>query len=136
MIRRGVVHTLDSFLAAIIIFTALLFASEIPRERDYTEDLDLNAIGMQVLVRLDCSGNLGRLVAGGDWDELERILRISLPARASFNLTIFDEQGVVVNSGAISNGGVLGRRIFSVEYLLAVESDNCPIYKLRLQLGG
>ena len=43
MTRRGVVHTLDVFLAAVIIVTTLLFASQIPRERDYLEEMDLFA---------------------------------------------------------------------------------------------
>jgi len=38
MSRRGVVHTLDSFFAAVIIVTALLYASQFPRERGYLGD--------------------------------------------------------------------------------------------------
>ena len=41
MTRRGVVHTLDVFLAAVIIVTTLLFASQMPRERDYVEETGL-----------------------------------------------------------------------------------------------
>jgi hypothetical protein len=49
---------------------------------------------------------------------------------------VIDEQGTVTNTREISNGGVTGRRIESVEYLLAVESSSFPLYRLRLQLGG
>jgi len=136
MTRRGVVHTLDVFLAAVIIVTTLLFASQMPRERDYLEDTGIDSLGMQALLMLDSNGTLGRLVDSGDWDGLEMALRAVLPTRASFNLTVIDEQGTVVNTREISNGGVTGRRIESVEYLLAVESSTCPIYRLRLQLGG
>jgi hypothetical protein len=136
MTRRGVVHTLDVFLAAVIIVTTLLFASQMPRERDYLEETGLDTVGMQALLGLDSNGTLGRLVDGGDWDGLERALRIVLPTRVSFNLTVIDEQGSVVNTREISNGGVSGRRVESVEYLLTVESNTCPIYRLRLQLGG
>lgn len=136
MTRRGVVHTLDVFLAAVIIVTTLLFASQMPRERDYHEETGLDTVGMQALLGLDSNGTLGRLVDGGDWDGLERALRIVLPTRVSFNLTVIDEQGSVVNTREISNGGVSGRRVESVEYLLTVESNTCPIYRLRLQLGG
>lgn len=136
MTRRGVIHTLDVFLAAVIIVTTLLFASQMPRERDYLEETGLDSLGMQALLGLDSNGTLGRLVDSGDWDGLERTLRIVLPTRVSFNLTVIDEQGSVVNTREISNGGVSGRRIESVEYLLVVESSACPLYRLRLQLGG
>ncbi len=136
MTRRGVVHTLDVFLAAVIIVTTLLFASQMPRERDYLEDTGIDSLGMQALLVLDSNGTLGRLVDSGDWDGLELALRAVLPTRVSFNLTVIDEQGSVVNTREISNGGVTGRRIESVDYLLAVESSTCPIYRLRLQLGG
>ncbi len=136
MTRRGVVHTLDVFLAAVIIVTTLLFASQMPRERDYLEETGIDSLGMQALLMLDSNGTLGRLVDSGDWDGLELALRAVLPTRVSFNLTVIDEQGTVVNTREISNGGVTGRRIESVEYLLAVESSSCPLYRLRLQLGG
>jgi hypothetical protein len=136
MSRRGVVHTLDSFFAAVIIVTALLYASQFPRERDYLGDKNLDAQGMQALLRLDGNGTLGRLVETGSWDDVELILRMTLPTGVSFNLTVLDEQGGIVNDRAISNGGLHGRKIESVEYLLAVESGECPMYRLRLQLGG
>jgi hypothetical protein len=136
MTRRGVVHTLDVFLAAVIIVTTLLYAAQMPRERDYLEETGLDIVGMQALLGLDSNGTLGRLVDGGDWDSLERALRVTLPTRVSFNLTVIDEQGNVINKREISNGGVTGRRVESVEYLLAVELSTCPLYRLRLQLGG
>ena len=136
MTRRGVVHTLDVFLAAVIIVTTLLFASQMPRERDYLEETGIDTLGMQALLMLDSNGTLGRLVDAGDWDGLELALRAVLPTRISFNLTVIDEQGAVTNTREISNGGVTGRRIEAVEYLLAVESDIFPLYRLRLQLGG
>ena len=136
MSRRGVVHTLDSFFAAVIIVTALLYASQFPRERDHIEDKNLGVIGMQALVRLDGNGTLGRLVDSGSWDEMELALRMALPLGVSFNLTVLDEQGDAVNTRVISNGGLLGRKIESVEYLVAVGLGDCPLYRLRLQLGS
>ena len=136
MSRRGVVHTLDSFFAAVIIVTALLYASQFPRDRDYLEDKNLDVMGMQALLRLDGNGTLGRLVASGNWDGVELVLRMALPTGVSFNLTVLDELGDTVNTRVVSNGGLLGRKIESVEYLLAVESGDCPLYRLRLQLGG
>lgn len=136
MTRRGAVHTLDAFLAAVIIATALLYASRIPRERNYLEQEPLGALGMQVLVRLDGNGTLGGLVDDQGWDELESALRIALPTGLSFNLTVLDEQGTVLNDHPITNGGLLGRRIESVEYMTAATSGACTLYRFRLQLGG
>jgi hypothetical protein len=55
---------------------------------------------------------------------------------ASFNVTVYDEQGAPVNEDVISNGGLHGRTVESVEYLLAVEEGTCPFFRVRLQLGG
>lgn len=134
--RRGAVHTLEAFLAAVIIFATLLYSTSMPRERDPAEERPLEAIGMEALLGLDGNGTLGRLVEDRSWDSLERCLRAALPVDISFNLTVLDEGGAPVNDRPISNGGLVGRTVASVEYLLAVESGGCPLYRLRLQLGG
>jgi hypothetical protein len=136
MIRRGAVHTLDAFLAASIIAMALLYAAQTPRERDYIGEETLKAEGMQALMRLNGNGTLGLLVEARSWGELEQVLRIALPGGVSFNLTVFDEFGLHLNNVTISNGGLIGRTVESLEYLLAVESGVCPLYRIRLQLGG
>jgi len=136
MTRRGAVHTLDAFLAASIIAMALLYATQTPRERDYIGEETLKAEGMQALIRLNGNGTIGRLVETRSWGELEQVLRITLSGGVSFNLTVFDEFGSPLNNVTISNGGLIGRTVESLEYLLAVESGVCPLYRIRLQLGG
>jgi hypothetical protein len=134
--RRGAVHSLEAFLAAIIVLTALLCSTSMPRERDRAEEKPVDAVGMEALLRLDGNGTLGRLVKDGSWDAIERSLRVVLPVGVSFNLTVLDDEGSPVNDRPISNGELVGRTISSVEYLLAAESGSCPLYRLRLQLGG
>lgn len=134
--RRGAVHSLEAFLAAIIVFTALLCSTSMPRERDRAEEKPMDAVGMEALLRLDGNGTLGRLVEDGRWDAVERSLRVVLPVGVSFNLTVLDDEGSLVNDRPISNGELVGRTVASVEYLLAAESGSCPLYRLRLQLGG
>jgi len=136
MTRRGIVHTLDAFFAAVIIATALLYASQVPTDRDLQDTTPLAAWGMQALLNLDGDGTLGRLVHAESWDELESVLRLSLPSTVSFNLTVFDEGGSIVNEDSISNGGLIGRKVDSVDYMVAVDVEGCPLYRLRLQLGG
>jgi len=134
--RRGVVHTLDTVLAAAIISTVLFYASQVPLGLDPPIEKPLDVWGMQALVAVDGNGTIGRLVDSGRWQDLEELLRVALPSGVSFNVTVYDEQGAVVNDCHISNGGLLGWTVMSVDYLLAVPSDGCPMYRLRLQLGG
>ncbi len=135
MTRRGVIHTIDALLAAAILTTALLYASQIPGDRDYTHDEALSVLGMQTLVKMDGNGTLGRLVNTRSWDDLENVMRVMLPTGVSFNVTIFDDQGNLVNDKVISNGGLRGRTVESVEYGLVVEEGSCPMYRIRLQVG-
>lgn len=134
MTRRGAVHTLDAFLAASIIVMALLYASQTPRERGNMGE-ETKSEGIQALVRLNSNGTLGRLVEARSWGELEQVLRIAIPSGISFNLTVLDEFGSPLNNVTISNGGLVGRTVESMEYLLALESGVCPLYRIRLQLG-
>ena len=136
MNRRGVVHTLDTILAPAIISTVLFYASQVPLEMDMPSERPLDVWGMQALVGVDNNGTLGRLVDSGSWQDLEELLRVILPSGVPFNVTVYDEQGAVVNDCHISNGGLLGRTVVSVDYLVVVPSDECPMYRLRLQLGG
>ena len=136
MTRRGVVHTLDTILAAAIISTVLFYATQVPVELNMSSEKPLGVWGMQALVGIDRNGTLGRLVDSESWQDLEELLRVALPSGVSFNVTVYDEQGAVVNDCQISNGGLLGRTVESVDYLVAVQSDECPMYRLRLQLGG
>ena len=135
MTRRGAVHSLDTILASAILVTALLYASQIPREIDASGERPLDVYAMQALMAIDGNGTLGELVNSGNWQGVEELLRIALPSGVSFNLTVYDEQGATVNDRVISNGGLRGRTITSVDYLLAVKSEGCPMYRLRLQLG-
>jgi hypothetical protein len=136
MNRRGVVHTLDTILAAAIISTVLFYASQVPLELDMPTERPLDIWGMQALVGVDRNGTLGRLVDSESWRDLETLLRVALPSGVSFNMTVYNEQGAVVNDCYISNGGLIGRTVVSVYYLVVVPSEGCPMYRLRLQLGG
>jgi hypothetical protein len=136
MNRRGVVHTLDTILAAAIISTVLFYASQIPLDMDAPTERPLDVWGMQALVGIDGNGTLGRLVDSESWQDLEELLRVVLPSGVPFNVTVYDEQGAVVNDCHISNGGLMGRTVVSVDYIVVVPSYDCPMYRLRLQLGG
>ena len=91
MTRRGVVHTLDTILAAAIISTVLFYASQVPLELDTSSERPLDVWGMQALVGIDRNGTLGRLVDSESWQDLEELLRVALPSGISFNVTVYDE---------------------------------------------
>ena len=135
MTRRGAVHIIDAFLASLLIATALLYSFQAPLGDIQTEIQGLSATGYQIILSLDGNSSLGDLILNEDWNSIENILNIAIPSGVSYNLTVQDENGLIVNTRPISNGGLKGQNIESVEYLLAVERGSCPIYRLRLQMG-
>ena len=135
MTRRGAVHTIDAFLASLVVTMALLYTFQAPIEPVIHEYSSINAQGYQILLRLDANGTLGNLIDSSSWGEMETLLRVSLPQGVTFNLTVIDENGALVNDRTISNGGLRGRTIESIDYTLAGQSPDCPLYKVRLQLG-
>ena len=135
MIRRGAVHIIDAFLASLLIAAALLYSFQAPLGDVQTVTQGLSATGYQALLSLDGNSSLGNLILNEDWSSMEELFRMILPSGVSFNLTVLDENGFTVNTRPISNGGLKGQNIESVEYLLAVERGDCPLYRLRLQMG-
>lgn len=133
--RRGAVHTLEALLSAAVLLSALLYSTYIPRDQGGGRSLELEALGLQVLLSIDRNGTLGRLLEDEDWGSLEEYLRAALPSWVSFNVIVYDESGEVVNDHPISNGGLVGWRVVSVDYLCAARSGRCPLYRVRLQLG-
>jgi len=133
--RRGAVHTLEALLAAAVLLSSLLYSASIPREYEGGRTLDLEALGLEVLLALDGNGTLGWLIENRGWGSLEEYLRAALPSWVSFNLTVYDELGEVVNDHPISNGGLVGWRVVSVDYLCVARSGSCPFYRVRLQIG-
>jgi len=132
--RRGQVRILEALMATSIVFSALLVTMPInDLENDY-DSKSLRSIGLNVLVELDRNGELGSLIAQGDWAELSRRVSILLPLGVSYNLTVYNEDGDEVNSSTISGGGVLGENVVSIRYLV-VERTNCRFYVVRLQLA-
>jgi len=135
MINRGAVHIIDAFLASLVISVALLYTCQAPLGDIQPEPLGFSAIGFQALLCLDKNSSLGKLIVDENWGEMEQQLNLVLPTGMSYNLTIIDENDVIVNDRLVSNGGLREQNIESVEYLLAVERGECPLYKIRLQIG-
>jgi len=135
MTRRGAVHIIDAFLASLVIATALLSTVQAPLSEVQPETQGLSATSYQTLLSLDENDSLGQLIVDENWSEIEQLLNIFLPTGLSYNLTVIDENGKRVNDRPVTNGGLRGYNIESVEYLLVVETRFCHLYRIRLQVG-
>ena len=135
MSSRGAVHVIDAFLASLIISVALLYTFQAPLGDIQPESHGFSAIGFQAILCLDKNSSLGKLIVNENWNEIEQQFTLALPIGISYNLTIIDENNVIVNDRPVSSGGLREQNIESVEYLLAVEIGECPLYRLRLQIG-
>jgi len=132
---RGQIRVLEALLATAVVFSALLLTRPVYIAIDDGGDLGvLHSIGVNVLVGLDRDGELGRLVAEGDWRTLSERLFTLLPVGVSFNLTVYNEDMEIVNDPPVSSGDVSGSRVVSVQYVLA-ERTSFQFYVVRLQLA-
>jgi hypothetical protein len=90
---------------------------------------------MQALIELDVNGTLGKLVAQENWIAIKQSLDVVLPIGVSFNLTVYDENLIQLNSQVIQNTNLLGRETVSVQYFSASQSQNIQFFTLRMQLA-
>jgi hypothetical protein len=136
MSRRGAVHTIDAFLASLVLIATLIYTVQVPVESVRSTGPNLEVQGYQMLSSLDVNGTLGKLIESRSWTELTTVISVCLPHGVSYNLTILDENYEAVNDRIISNSGLKGIQITSIEYNLALSTTGCPLYKVRLQLGS
>jgi len=133
--KRGHIRVFEALLATAVVFSALLAQSPIHVAVKNSGDSEvLYEIGLNVLIELDRDGELGRLVALGNWTTLSRRLSTLLPHGVSYNLTVYDENTRIVNNSPMSGGGMPSNKVVSVQYILA-ERMNCQFYEIRLQLA-
>lgn len=131
----GQIRILDALLATTLIFSALAFASLLHTPVTLSKQEGLGGLGRNALIELDENGTLGFLIDSGNWTSIRESLKILLPTGVSFNLTVFDEAEQPINNSTISNGGLLDRRVISVQYLCASQGPDSNLYLLRLQLA-
>jgi len=132
---RGQIRVLDAFLASTLVFSALAFTSLLHPAVTPNKQEELGALGSNALIELDENGTLALLIDGRNWASVRESLKLLLPPGVSFNLTVFDEAERPINNSTISNGGLLDRRVMSVQYLCASQGPGSNWYLLRLQLA-
>jgi len=133
--QKGQIRIIESFLAIAVVFSAVLVSATFPSAPDLSKQESLTSIGTQALIKLDTNGTLGNMILGQLWSDIKTTLDILLPVGVSFNLTIYDEVGHVVNSEVIQNSNLLGREAVSVQYLCSTRSQTVHFFVVRLQMA-
>jgi len=133
--QKGQIRIIESFLAIAVVFSAVLVSATFPSAPDLSKQESLASIGTQALIKLDTNGTLGNMILGQLWSDMKTTLDVLLPVGVSFNLTIYDEVGHVVNSEVIQNSNLLGQEAVSVQYLCSTRSRTVHFFVVRLQLA-
>lgn len=136
--RKGQIRVIEAFFASVLMLSSL---SLIPLSPNFTgspagdEEAVLSSIAYRTLVSLDAGGQLGELVANRNWSALKGLLQSCLSPAVWFNVTVFDQNLVCLNDEFICNGGLVGARVYSVDYVCARANASYAVYLIRLQLA-
>jgi len=136
--RKGQIRILEALLAVSIIFSVLALTSPLSSTPNLDRQAMLKKLGTHVLIELDKDGTLGEFIEDRNWTALERAVEIFLPLGALFNLTVYDEQMLEVNTQRVSNSNLSGMQGFgtiSVQYLCVTRGSDVRFYRVRLQLA-
>jgi len=133
--NAGQIRILEAFFSALVIFSAFAVSSNIPVSQNVSRSSDLASIGMQALIKLDFDGSLGRYIDDGNWTGLREVLGVVLPEGTSFNLTVYNEQMVQLNSAVISNSEFGSQTVTCAEYICVSQRSAFHSYIVRLYLA-
>ena len=133
--RRGQIRIIEAFFSIAVVFSVLLISVTFPTQPDFTGQKQLANLGTQVLMELDGNGTLGNLILQKNWTAIKTCLDVLLPLGVTFNLTVYDENMLQINSQLIQNSNLQGQEIVSVERVFATQTPTIEFYILRLQLA-
>ena len=134
--NKGQIRIIEAFLAVSIMFSAIVFTAPLPSTApSFDKQADLKKLGMQVLLSLDSNGTLSGLIEDEDWTRLRQTMDLALPQGVFYNLTVYDENMVKIDSGEISNTNQLGQEAVMAQYLCVTQSPDVHFYTVRLLLG-
>ncbi|MGB9853858.1 MAG: hypothetical protein ACPLRY_03505 [Candidatus Bathyarchaeales archaeon] len=132
---RGQIRIIEAFLAVLIIFLSLAISANLTARQNASESNNLKYMGLQVLLKLDCDGSLGRYLDSRDWNGLRSSLNLLLPTGVSFNLTVYDEEMRQVNEEVVSNGGFSSQEVAFVKYVCVSQNRTFRYYVVYLYLA-
>jgi len=130
--RKGQIRMLEAFLAVLVIFSASILSVKFSPSTNFDNEKLLSGLGMQVLMELDNSGNLGKLIDEGNWTAITENLEVLLPVGIAYDVIVYDDTMHRINNFTIGNG-LKGRKVASVQYPCA--SPECHFYLVQLQLA-
>jgi hypothetical protein len=133
--KRGIARTIEAFFAAVLMLSSLAFIPAIQRNTQTANGV-LSSKALDTMVSLDANGHLATLVDQRNWVAVKSCIESVLPTAIWFNLTVFNENMVPLNTVPISSGGVISDHIEAAEYLAASVSGTYAVYTIRLQLAG
>ena len=133
--NRGQIRIIEAFLAVLIIFSSLAISANLATKQNTAEPNDLAYVGLQVLLKLDSDGRLGRCLDNRDWAGLRSSLNLLLPTGVSFNLTVYDGEMRQINEEIISNGGFNSQEIAFVNYVCVSQNQTFNYYVIYLYLA-
>ena len=133
--NAGQIRILEAFFSALVIFSAFAVSSNIPVSQNASRSSNLASIGLQALMKLDFDGSLGQYIDDGNWTGLRETLSVVLPEGTSFNLTVYNEQMVQLNSAVISNGEFGSQTVNCAEYICVSRGSAFQSYIIRLYLA-
>jgi hypothetical protein len=132
--NRGQIRVVEALLAVLIIFSSLAVSASLTPNQTRTRSQDLASVGLNVLVKMDSDGNLGKFIDEKNWTAIRTALNLLLPSGMNFNVTVLDEQLQQVNSETITNGDFIGREVAYVEYIAISRSPDFCYYIVRMNL--
>jgi len=133
--NAGQIRIIEAVFAVFVIFSAFAVTANLPAAQNTSRTNDLSSVGLQVLVKLDSDGSLGRNLDQENWTVLRESLNLALPAGISFNMTAYDEQMHEVNTAVISNGGFGSQEVSFTEYICASRGLTLKCYVIHLCLA-
>ena len=133
--KRGQIRVIEAFFASLLMLSSLAI---IPAIQDNTVDSEgvLSSEAFNVLESLDSGGQLGNLTDQRNWTAMKNLLKSAISPALWFNLTIFDENGEILNDIMVSSGSAIGNHIETADYICAGTNATYTVYRMRLQLGG
>ncbi len=106
------------------------------QDRSANSEGVLSSTALNVLISLDSDGQLAGFIDQRNWTAIESLLQSCISPILWFNVTIFDENYLVLNDRLVSSGSAIGNHIEIAEYTCASTNATYAIYSVRLQLGG
>jgi hypothetical protein len=132
---QGQIRILEAFLAILIVFSSFTLSANLISSRPELHHDELTSLGLQTLTKLDTDGSLDDCITSRNWTKLRETVDLALTTGIIYNLTVFDEAMQQVNDEVVSNGGLGGQEISSVEYVCASRNPVYRVYIIHLELA-